>query len=362
MAASVKPFLADKFGPTDLGVEWTRWKRNFGYFLEFNNIVDVNKKRSLLLLLGGEQIQEIAENLDNVDQAIGQQPGEDGANDTYTSLMDMLNGHFASSLNVTVERHVFNHMKQNADEKMEQFAVRLRTQGKRCDFGNQLNSNIRDRLIAGCIFLDLRRDLLRKGDASLKEVLDQAKVAEAVDAHVKKMGDDRHIPGPASAVVNKINVTRDCGRCGRPLHKDRNKCPALGKTCHKCGKIVHFSMKCRSPATGTTVAAPDIARQAYQAGDNKNKGRRYQPYNQGNGFQSNRRGFRPPAGVNNVEVDQDEVAKVNLIESQASKEQNDPFDRYVFSITSPSTSKNQIMGIIGGVRMSGSLIRDPYII
>lgn len=164
-------------------------------------------------------------------------------------------------MNVTVERHVFNQLKQ-AEEKMEQFAIRLRTQGKRCDFGDQFDSNIRDRLIAGCISLELRRELLKKGDASLKDVLDQAKIAEAVDAHVKKMGNDRHIQ--EATTVNKIN-SRDCGRCGHLVHKDKNKCPAWNKTCNKCGKIGHFAVKCRSlPANDKTLITAQSTNQGTQ--------------------------------------------------------------------------------------------------
>ena len=43
------------------------------------------------------------------------------------------------------------------------------------------------------------------------------------------------------------HATKVCGRCGT-LHDQtkRERCPAYGKTCLKCGKVSHFASKCRS--------------------------------------------------------------------------------------------------------------------
>ena len=43
------------------------------------------------------------------------------------------------------------------------------------------------------------------------------------------------------------HATKECGRCGT-LHDQtkRERCPAYGKTCLKCGKVSHLASKCRS--------------------------------------------------------------------------------------------------------------------
>lgn len=98
MASTVKPFLADKFGATEIGPEWTRWKRNFGHFLAYNNVTEPEQMKSLQLLLGGEQVQETAENLgDEMKVGDGRGPLT-----SYQSLMRALDTYFASSVNVTV--------------------------------------------------------------------------------------------------------------------------------------------------------------------------------------------------------------------------------------------------------------------
>ena len=42
------------------------------------------------------------------------------------------------------------------------------------------------------------------------------------------------------------NTLRNCGRCGKPRHKELNQCPALNRSCIKCHKVGHFAMQCRT--------------------------------------------------------------------------------------------------------------------
>lgn len=68
---------------------------------------------------------------------------------------------------------------------------------------------------------------------------------------------------------------------------------------------------------------------------------------------NNRRNFQnASATVNNVEVNHDDIANVNLIENQVSNKNNDPLDKYIFCITDSSKeAKNQIMGTLGGIKI-----------
>ena len=42
------------------------------------------------------------------------------------------------------------------------------------------------------------------------------------------------------------NALHNCGRCGKPRHKELNQCPALNRSCNKCHKVGHFAMQCRT--------------------------------------------------------------------------------------------------------------------
>lgn len=46
-----------------------------------------------------------------------------------------------------MERHMFREMAQNENETIDQFAVRLRRKPQQCDYGDQLDSQIRDQII-----------------------------------------------------------------------------------------------------------------------------------------------------------------------------------------------------------------------
>ena len=54
--------------------------------------------------------------------------------DTYEHLKQALTEHYQSSINVTVERHKFNNMCQDAGEHIDLFVTKLRTQAAKCKF------------------------------------------------------------------------------------------------------------------------------------------------------------------------------------------------------------------------------------
>ena len=66
---------------------------------------------------------------------------------------------------------MFREMAQNENETIDQFAVRLRRKAQQCDYGDQLESQIRDQIISRCWSSDLRRKFLEKGQTlNLKQL------------------------------------------------------------------------------------------------------------------------------------------------------------------------------------------------
>lgn len=87
-----------------------------------------------------------------------------------------------------------------------------------------------------------------------------AKVFESI-AKQEKVFSNENIKPTTSNEVNKINTqtkqsfkrkaqtdeTIECFRCGYTGHRaSSDKCPAIGKTCNKCGGRNHFGSKCKS--------------------------------------------------------------------------------------------------------------------
>lgn len=149
-------------------------------------------------------------------------------------------------------------IRQKADEDINSFTIRLRLQADRCDFGDTLEDNIKDQIIQNCRSTALRRELLKKENPNLDEIIRIAKVFETVAEQEKSFANDTDQRQPRTEEVHKIEVKtpswrsndskrKECGRCGYTGHDANDeKCPAKGKSCNRCGGRDHFGKKCRS--------------------------------------------------------------------------------------------------------------------
>ena len=181
----------------------------------------------------------------------------------YEAVITLLDGHFAPKSNISYERYLFRNFKQNSDERIQQFYIRVKQQALKCDFGDT-NSEIKQQLILATNSHKLRRCCFRNPDIKLENILTYAKTlkdAESQAEEIEKMSKD----------VEDVNFTRKskkqnkadegaketgksgyfgrkscqdstqktCFRCGGGyLHTAQ--CPAIGKTCNHCHKKSHF--------------------------------------------------------------------------------------------------------------------------
>lgn len=152
-------------------------------------------------------------------------------------------------------------IKQEEGEKIAIFAMRLRLQGEKCDYGGALDDNVKELLIGNCRSSQMRTEMMKevmKREMNLKKLVDFAQVIEAVTEQEKPFKSSKNLQ---MEEVNKIqsksawsnpvrsnnDKTAECNRCGSFGHKSfEARCPAKGKTCYKCSGSDHFSRKCRS--------------------------------------------------------------------------------------------------------------------
>lgn len=248
------------------GLEWKNWHRSFDWYLRANHIEEENEKFVKLMHLAGRKVQEVFETLPTpaIVNQVARGPLATGfvpQLSEYEVAVAKLNEFFEPKKNLTYERHQFRLIKQEKNEKIGIFAMRLRTQAEKCDFGTAIGDNIKDQIIEKCASPKLRRDLLKLGDtAQLEQVLKSAKIFEAIEETSKTLNENEPEPNFSEEKVNKIDFKyppkrnlsfRDkqdeCSRCGFTGHRSfDDKCPAKGKACNKCGGKDHFSRKCRS--------------------------------------------------------------------------------------------------------------------
>lgn len=259
------------------GKDWKNWLRGFEIFVEANKVNDPADKLNWMLHYAGPKVQSVFYSLpeptENEEMAIEQMnrgPLATGYvkfnTDVYDDAILKLNGFFEPKQNVSYERHVFRQLKQNTNERIDMFLMRLREQAERCEFGDQIDGNIRDQITIGCASNILRRKMLERGDKPLAKLIQMAQTIEIIhkqqlslgkqstmhtdvnknetkESDVCKIDTKQHF-GPNRKTMNG-NFEGVCGRCGLKGHKSADvKCPAKGKNCNHCGRKDHFARKC----------------------------------------------------------------------------------------------------------------------
>lgn len=238
-----------------LGQRWEKWKRSLNIYLEATDITAPVKRRATLLLLGGSSLQEIFYNLPGANA----EPTND--NNVFEIAIQKLNDYFTPKQSKVYERHVFRLIRQEEGEKFEKFLVRLRNQAEKCQF-DKPEEHLIDQVTEKCSLIDLRKKILTIGDnITLDKIITEANTLEVVGRQMEEYGQqnkNHDVNAIASFKGNKtfskydsrkfrVVPDKGCGRCGNSKHTSNDKnCPAIGKTCHVCGKLGHFRQYCRT--------------------------------------------------------------------------------------------------------------------
>ena len=125
---------------------------------------DVQKRNTLLHLVGIET-QEIFETL------------QDTGN-TYDKAITKLNECFNVKKDILYEQSVFREAKQETDESLDQFITRLRKLTTYCEYGNNVNDEIRDQVIHTSKTTKLLTQLLQEQDLTLEKVQNIERIIE----------------------------------------------------------------------------------------------------------------------------------------------------------------------------------------
>ena len=161
---------------------------------------------------------------------------------TVQEMMMAFERYAIGEIHETLERYKFGKRQQQEGESMDKFLADLRILMKTCQYCPRCEPSIlRDRIILGIRSNDIREDLLKVRHLSLDKCIDICKASETAASH-----SDALVPDNVNRVLDgkQRDDTKECKFCSFNHPMKKEKCPAWGKVCNKCGKMNHFESKC----------------------------------------------------------------------------------------------------------------------
>ncbi len=244
----------------NLANNWKQWKKVWN---AYETVTELSKRESnyrvaaFITCIGPEALQ-IHTGLPFTN--------DDERNDIAT-VMKLWDDHCLGKTNVIYERYKFNNRSQGEHESVDEYVTVLRSLVETCEFQTLKDDLIRDRLVCGIRDNSVRRKLLQESKLTLERCVDVCRAAEATKNQLKdiasiqskessgkdnvnkvehyRVSQKRGLRKPGTK-VNKDAYTVTCKYCGKQHERVKEKCPAYGKKCAKCGKENHFAAKCRS--------------------------------------------------------------------------------------------------------------------
>ncbi|CAH0717253.1 unnamed protein product, partial [Brenthis ino] len=243
---------------------WRNWRQKLEYYLlatEKEKKEDKVKIAILLNLIGDEGL------------AIYNTFGLSTETSTYDAVIKKFENYCKEKKNVLFERHKFFKTLRIDGQTIDNYVTGLRTIGANCEFGDQLESLIRDQIVLHLTDQGLQERILRESELGLLKVVEFVKASEttkeqvrliqekSVEVHGLRRGNNKSNFNTANDEGRKLNnhfslkygnhsgvnstnnaVDYQCRKCG---NKHRaNNCPAYGKYCNLCNKPNHFALAC----------------------------------------------------------------------------------------------------------------------
>ena len=195
----------------------------------------------------------------------------DANSKNYDAVIQKYNEHFIPKRNTIHERAKFYQRRQKSGESAEQYIRSLHELADNCQFEGNKEEQIRDAIVIGIKDRELSERMQLKEELTLQMAVTMARQSEMVKGQVQEQVpspymDTNEVRGARPKSVNRQNSSRvsrrqkqqqqqnrqqkqgnpttRCTRCNR--QHGQNNCPAMGKTCNKCGKINHFAVCCKT--------------------------------------------------------------------------------------------------------------------
>ena len=116
----------DSIGEFDISLEdWSSYAERLERYMSANDVIDIGKKRSILLSTCGAATYKLIRNLISPELPVSK---------TYNEIVDLDETHYKPKPSVMIERLKFNSRIRQTGKSVSTFMTELRQSSKHCDF------------------------------------------------------------------------------------------------------------------------------------------------------------------------------------------------------------------------------------
>ncbi|XP_045496002.1 uncharacterized protein LOC123694580 [Colias croceus] len=197
---------------------------------------------------------------------------------SFEELVRLVTQHLEPQRSEIAERHVFRLRRQVVGEPLTEYLHNLKHLATTCNFGSNLEENLRDQFVSGLASEAMRSRIFAEKDINYKQAVELALALEAAERHAEvsaapsaagvgggggsAAGEGLHQAsvrrsqlrgaarppaqhgGGGSGAGGGAGGTGRCWRCGRPHRAD--KCRFANYNCDECGVRGHLKNMCKS--------------------------------------------------------------------------------------------------------------------
>lgn len=262
--------------------QWSRWvERLEGAFTVFSILNDKIKLHWLLHYIGPETYNVVC------DKFAPEKPNTK----TYQEIVDALHDYYDPAPLEIVENFRFHLRKQQGGESVEEYMTALRRLSTYCNFGNYLQTALRNQFVFGLQNATIKNKLLSVKNLTLDVALSTARSMElsargCAEIHANSSADAR---GSVNLLrqrsSSKNNNTSTKNNRNNSNSKNQNKLNMKGKQfCFRCGDETHKASSCSRINTICNYCNKKghIAKVCFQAKAKQNRNEKHTNYIQGN--------------------------------------------------------------------------------
>ncbi|XP_074113960.1 uncharacterized protein LOC141537020, partial [Cotesia typhae] len=174
---------------------------------------------------------------------------------SYEELANILRDNFQSETSAITRRYKFKECRQLEGEDIKQFIVKLKKAATKCEFGVNLEDNLRDQFIFGLRSNALRKRLLSEPGINFQKAKELATVFESTANYVIRMTSQQDNVLESVNIINNKNKrqvrdfsnksNKTCYCCGKENHT-RKECRYQNYRCNECNQVGHLAVVCKN--------------------------------------------------------------------------------------------------------------------